>query len=148
MAKGIPPGKNRRFAFMDWINFDQPLWESIALEASKIETTQPVSISASDRDAGAIESAQANAQRAGVADVIDFSCQAVSAIEPQGKGWVVTNPPYGRRVSGKRDVRNLYAQFGNILRKKCPGWQFAFLGTEKHLINTTGLHLETARAAL
>ncbi len=104
-------------------------------------------ILASDRDAGAIESAQANAERAGVADCIEFSCRAVSAIEPPpGPGWVVTNPPYGVRVSGGRDLRNLYAQFGNVMRAKCPGWHIAMLCDSGQLIHNTGLRFDQARS--
>ncbi len=125
MAHRIPPGRARHFAFMDWPNFDAAMWSS--LPAPLLSQTGEglgvgAKILASDRDAGAIKSAQANAERAGVADVIEFSCRAVSAIEPPlGPGWVVTNPPYGVRVSGGRDLRNLYAQFGNVLRARCPG---------------------------
>ena len=69
-------------------------------------------------------------QRAGVEDFIEFKCQAVSSITPPaGPGWVVTNPPYGVRVSEGKDLRNLYAQFGNVLRRQCPGWNVAVCAT-------------------
>ena len=104
-------------------------------------------ILASDRDAGAIKSAQANAERAGVADMIEFSCRAVSAIEPpSGPGWVVTNPPYGVRVSGGRDLRNLYAQFGNVMRARCPGWHVAMLCDSAQLVHNTGLKFDQAHS--
>ncbi len=102
-------------------------------------------IQASDRDAGAIEMALANAERAGVADKIEFTCQAVSAIQPPAEpGWVVTNPPYGLRVSEGKDLRNLYAQIGNVLRRSCPRWQAAILCSDKRLLAQTGLKLETS----
>ena len=77
--------------------------------------------------------AQANAGRMGVEQVIEFSCRAVSAIEPVGTGWVVTNPPYGLRVSANKDLRNLYAQFGKVLKSKCPQWQVAILCNDLQL---------------
>ena len=89
--------------------------------------------------------AQANAGRAGVADGIEFVCRAVSAIQPPlGPGWVVTNPPYGLRVSASKDLRNLYAQLGNVLRRRCPGWQAAILCSEVRLLAQTGLKLDTS----
>ena len=88
--------------------------------------------------------AQANAARAGVADAIDFSCRPVSAVTPPaGPGWVVTNPPYGLRVGANRDLRNLYAQLGNVLRAKCPGWHVAILCSDRQLLGQTGLRLDT-----
>jgi putative N6-adenine-specific DNA methylase len=102
-------------------------------------------IQASDRDAGAIRIAQANAERAGVANAITFAQQAVSAITPlAGPGWVVTNPPYGVRISSSQDLRNLYAQLGNVLRAKCEGWQVALLCSELKLLGQTGLRLDNS----
>ncbi len=56
---------------------------------------------------------------------------------------MVTNPPYGVRVSEGRDLRNLYAQFGNVLRSKCPGWRVAILSSDEFLLGHTGLKLAT-----
>jgi len=153
MARNIAPGRARRFSFMDWPNFDAALWQSL-LETAETRDDSPRSeaerdraslppIMASDRDAGAIEAAQANAAHAGVADCIEFSRRAVSAIEPPSSpGWVVTNPPYGVRVSSDKDLRNLYAQFGNVLRAKCPGWHVAMLSGSAQLQKSVGLKFD------
>ena len=146
MARGIPAGGARRFAFFNWPDFDNALWESLLTETRHQMRTSCPPISGSDRDAGAIEMAQANATRAGVAELIEFSCQAVSAIEPAGTGWVVTNPPYGVRVSSNKVLRNLYAQFGNILRKKCCGWQVTLLCSSYQLLGNIGLQFDTSLA--
>jgi len=143
-ARGISPGSQRHFSFMDWHNFNAQMWEKV-LEKEKLHTRSRIpKIIASDRDAGAIRIASANAERAGVANDIEFSCRAVSAIEPHGSGWVVTNPPYGMRVSKNKDLRNLYAKFGKVLRVKCPGWHVAFLCNDLRLIHNTGLRLDTS----
>jgi putative N6-adenine-specific DNA methylase len=140
LAKKIPPGRDRRFAFMNWPNFDPGGWR--ALHGVTRGTPMPAfpKLIASDRDAGAIRAAQANAERAGVADCIDFSCRPLSAIEPPPvPGWVVTNPPYGVRVSARGDLRNLYAQIGKVLRSGCPGWNVAILCNSISLLRNTGL---------
>ncbi len=143
MARGIAPGHARRFAFMDWPDFNPALWEAVLVDYKQGFSSQIPKILASDRDAGAIEMAYANAERAGVADCIEFSCRAVSAIEPTVTGWVVTNPPYGHRVSARKDLRNLYAQFGNVLREKCLDWRVAILCSELRLLGNTGMKLDT-----
>ncbi len=149
MQRGLPPGRARRFAFMDWPNYDAALWTPLSLSGTVRDRaggegpTQPL-IFASDRDAGALEAAQANAARAGVAEAIVFSRRAVSAIEPPATpGWVVTNPPYGVRVSENRDVRNLYAQFGHVLRAKCAGWRVVFLTSEAQLARQAGFDFDS-----
>jgi len=70
----------------------------------------------------------------------------VSAITPPPEpGWIVTNPPYGVRVSENKDLRNLYAQFGNVLRAQCPGWGVTFLCSAPALVRQTRLPVETSR---
>jgi putative N6-adenine-specific DNA methylase len=150
MALGIAPGRARRFAFMGWQDFEPALWDTILEEDSLhgerqiAERESKLKILASDRDAGAIQMAQANASRIGVEKDIEFSCRTVSAIEPIGSGWVVTNPPYGLRISGSKDLRNLYAQFGNVLNAKFPQWHVAILCNDFQLLRSTGLHLDTS----
>ncbi len=143
MALGIPPGINRRFAFMDWPNYDEKLWLSIKEFHPSSLVLPP--LLASDRDAGAIKMAQTNAERAGVADSIEFKCQAVSSITPPpGTGWIVTNPPYGLRISEGKDLRNLYAQFGHVLREKCPRWSVSVLCSDPALLGQMRIPLDTS----
>lgn len=147
LACRLAPGRSRGFAFMNWPGYDQQVWESLLAEADtavRAETPGLPVILGSDRDAGAVQNAQENARRAGVLRQIDFSCRAISAIEPPaGPGWVVTNPPYGVRMSANRDLRNLYAQFGKVLRDKCNGWRLAMLSSDPQLIANTGLDFES-----
>lgn len=144
LALNIAPGLNRRFAFMDWPNFDEAAWQAVRAEALAAQRSAAPPILASDRDEGATRIALANAERAGVAEHIRFARQAVSAIEPpEEPGWVVTNPPYGARVSANKDLRNLYAQLGNVLRAQCRGWQVGILSSDRALLGQTGLTLDT-----
>jgi len=150
MRLGLPPGLNRRFAFMDWPGYEPSAFSDqlSTITAGKTEDggrRAEVAIQASDRDAGAIKMANANAERAGVEDFIEFKCQAVSSITPPlGLGWVVTNPPYGVRVSEGKDLRNLYAQFGNVLRRQCPGWNVTVLCNDPVLLGQLQLELDTS----
>jgi putative N6-adenine-specific DNA methylase len=151
MKLGIAPGKNRRFAFMDWPGFDRRVWDALVAEGQGRVISGGATILASDRDAGAIQAAQDNTERAGMDGEIRFACQAVSdaiaSVQPgSAVGWVVTNPPYGMRVSADRDLRNLYARFGKILRDTCPGWQVAILCSDERLVRHTGLRLDTRLA--
>jgi len=143
MAGRVPAGYCRRFAFMDWPHFDSTFWDALLADAGKAIVSEIPKIIGSDRDAGAIRAAQANAERAGVAGSIEFSGRAISAIDPpSGPGWVVTNPPYGKRVSQTKDLRNLYAQFGNVMRAKCRGWHVTMICDRVQLIRNTGLDFD------
>lgn len=141
LARQISPGRMRRFAFMGWPNYDERLWKTLLADADQTRIFPLPRIMASDRDAGAIRVARANAERAGVAENIEFSYRSISGMDPPaGEGWVVTNPPYGVRVSTNRDLRNLYAQFGTVLRTKCSGWQVTILCGSTQLLQSTRLN--------
>ncbi len=143
LAGRIPPGLRRRFVFMDWPHFDPKVWEKLLADAAREIVSDIPKIIGSDRDEGAIRAAQANAERAGLAGRIEFSRRAISAINPpSGPGWVVTNPPYGVRTSQTSDLRNLYAQFGKVMRAKCPGWRVTLICDRVQMIRNTGLDFD------
>ncbi len=126
-ARRIAPGLQRRFAFEAWPAFDEAAWrrQRDAAQANILDRCPP--IVASDRDAGAVGAAVANAHAAGVASCIDVRQLSVSHLElPARRGCVVTNPPYGKRTDGG-DVRNLYASLGAVLREMAPGWTLTMI---------------------
>jgi putative N6-adenine-specific DNA methylase len=145
IARKIPPGIDRKFAFLDWPGADIARWTSLVSHArSQIAGRSPVPIGASDRDAGAIEAAKANADRAGVAADIEFEVQPISAARPVGEkpGLMVTNPPYGERIGDAKAIRNLYAQLGHMARAKFHGWELAMLSAHKTLDDQTQIDFE------
>jgi putative N6-adenine-specific DNA methylase len=143
IARRIAPGIARHFAFERWPTFEREAWDDLMDQAAEAQRSRaPGRIVATDRDAGAIEAAVGNAERAGVATDIEFGRRAVSASEaPEGPGWVVTNPPYGVRV-GERDLRNLYSRLGDVLRTAYGGWNVAVLSADPRLDGQLGLELE------
>lgn len=141
LARRIAPGIARGFAAERW-----PEMEARAFAAARAAAQQmilpaaPGAIHASDRDAGAIEAARANAERAGVAGDIVLAVRALSALEPPaGRGLLVANPPYGVRVGETGPLRDLFARLGQVARAKCPGWGVALLSADAALDAQTGL---------
>jgi putative N6-adenine-specific DNA methylase len=143
LARHIPPGLGRGFAFERWPGFDSVLWERVRAAArERIVSCAPVPILGSDRDAGAIAAASANAARAGVAQDIELRRASVSGVEPPASpGLVLTNPPYGVRVGERARLRDLYAQLGNVLRKKFVGWTAGLLTARPELERQIGIPL-------
>jgi putative N6-adenine-specific DNA methylase len=142
MARNLAPGLHRRFAFTHWRNFETQTWGDLLRAARNAQReSAPAPIYASDRDAGAVAAATANAERAGVADSIHFQRAALSAVEPPaGTGLVICNLPYGKRIGD--DVRNLYAQFGNVVREKFSGWRVGLIAGSPALAKQTRLPFE------
>ena len=143
IARRIAPGLRRDFVIERWPEFYPPIAKAARDEASRHLAKAPASIIGSDRDDGAIAAALANAARAGVAGDVGFVARALSAMENLAPGTLVaTNPPYGVRVSEGSDVRNLYAQFGKILRARGDSARVAMFLPQAHLGRQTGLDLE------
>lgn len=146
IARGVAPGLKREFQFMSWPSFDQALWNEIVEKARRSMTASSEKIRGSDRDAGAIQAAARNAERAGVADTIQFSVEAISqalgGLEElaTGTGWILTNPPYGIRIGESDDLRNLYARLGTALKAK-RGWRAGILTSDSALVRQTRLPL-------
>lgn len=136
LARGLPPGAHRAFAAERWPGVSRTLGDRVRSElAERSRAGRPGRIAGSDRDAGAIEAARANAERAGVAADVELSVLSLSAAEfpAEPRGWVVTNPPYGVRVGDADRVRDLWAQLGHVLRGRARGWRVALLSPDPAL---------------
>ncbi len=143
LAKHIPPGINRPFQFMSWRDYQGNIFSEVKGKLTAEIQDIPLHITGSDRNAGAIQIARLNIANTPVdKDVLWFE-HAVSNMEiPDAPGMIITNPPYGLRINDNKDIRNLYAQFGNILRERCVGWQVLFLCNDLKLATQTKLPIK------
>jgi putative N6-adenine-specific DNA methylase len=141
IARRLPPGARRRFAFEHWPGFSAPRWRRVVDAALRAAPpAAPAVIHASDRDAGAIAAARDNADRAGVAHDIAFAQQPLTSVTlPDRPGWIVTNPPYGVRVGDRENVRDLYAQLGRLLVTTGRDWRAVVMLADRSLGRETGV---------
>ena len=144
IARRVAPGLARDFAFSRWPEFDEAAWSTLVAEAREaIQPAARIPILGSDRDAGAVEASVANAARAGVAQDIEWHQRPLSAVQrARESGLVAANPPYGKRVGGGSDVRKLYAQMGNVMRRRLGGWTAAIYASDARLVGQTRLPLK------
>ena len=104
IACNIAAGSLRRFAFEKYLPFQKHVWEAIKKEAHEAEIhrapgQKPI-IFGSDVAHRMVDFAQRNAERAGVADVIEFrGGDALQRMPPcDTPGVMLLNPPYGERI--------------------------------------------------
>ena len=143
------PGAGRDFSFQQWPSFEPGTWASVraSLRATRDDLPPVPAIIACDRDAGAIDTTIANAERAGVADLVRTHAVALSGtgkldeVRAAASGIVVTNPPYGVRVTSNKGLRDLYASLGNLAKGPLASWDLAFLAADDTLARATGLAL-------
>ncbi len=149
IARDIAPGlaaagrQPRAFAFQRWPGHDEQSWQGqVDAARSRIRESAGPPIQASDRDEGAVRATVQNAERAGVGDDLRVVQSAVTAVEPPAEhGWLLTNPPYGVRVSEHGELRNLYSAFGRFAREGLPGWNVGMLVADPRLAGHTRLPL-------
>ena len=139
IAMGLFPGRTRDFAFQQLATYDAEAWD--ALRAASDLRTPAQHFHGSDRDAGAIRMASANAKAAGVGDLITFQNLAATGLKrpDDPPGLVICNPPYGGRIGNQKMLYGVYAALGQTLKQEFAGWRVGLVTSEAGLAKATGL---------
>ena len=142
IAADTAPGILRDYwGFTGWAQYDSTIWDNLLDEAderfSKGLSNMP-HIIASDHDEGCIELAKENAKRAGFKEYISFAHANVSHISTTLQkfdeiGLLLTNPPYGERLSSKQDLASFYALFSEGLDSLGDGWRVAVITPDESI---------------
>jgi putative N6-adenine-specific DNA methylase len=104
IACGIAPGLQRRFAFERMLPFrpHQNSWSRLKDAARARRHAPAVPIFAGDVSFRMTDFARHNAERAGVAEAIEFkTADALQRLPPAASGVLMLNPPYGERIEPK-----------------------------------------------
>lgn len=139
IAAGLHPGRTRSFAFEQLATFNPETWHDMRRVGETHVPTQH--FHGSDRDAGAVRMAQANATRAGVAEHITFQNLSAADIQrPEGPpGLIMCNPPYGGRIGNQKMLFSVYAGLGEALLTRFKGWRVGLVTNDANLAKATGL---------
>ncbi|RDW19614.1 RNA methyltransferase [Oceanobacillus arenosus] len=136
IGQNIAPGFNRDFASENWSFIRNQHWQKAFEEAEDLANyDQKLEIIGSDIDHNLIKIASDNAIEAGLGDLITWKQMQVKDLFIRNEnGYIVTNPPYGERLSDKESVAELYKDFG-VIMKNHPTWNIyvitAFAAFEK-----------------
>lgn len=129
IAKNIAPGMNRSFLAENWTNLiPKKEWYEVGQEAMDlVEDDAETVIQGYDVDAEVLKMARANAELAGVEKQIHFQQRDILNFRsPKKYGFVITNPPYGERLSSRDEMSALYRTIGNIIDEN-ETWSFFLL---------------------
>ena len=100
IACGIAPGLLRQFGFEKLLPFQAHVWAGLKQEAQAQRRTAQVAIHGSDITFRMVDFAMRNAERAGVAGIVQFrGGDALERMPPTDTpGIMLVNPPYGERI--------------------------------------------------
>ncbi|WP_455207796.1 bifunctional 23S rRNA (guanine(2069)-N(7))-methyltransferase RlmK/23S rRNA (guanine(2445)-N(2))-methyltransferase RlmL [Kaarinaea lacus] len=147
MAANIAPGLFRNdFGFNAWKLHNENLWQQLRQQAEAIRTQNLPSIPriiGFDNDPEAVTAAQQNLKVAGLDQIIEVQEQDITALVNADfgtSGLIVTNAPYGQRLSDNQSLLPIYKQLGKQLAAQFSGWQATIVTSDVSLAKATGLH--------
>ncbi|MEM9101806.1 MAG: bifunctional 23S rRNA (guanine(2069)-N(7))-methyltransferase RlmK/23S rRNA (guanine(2445)-N(2))-methyltransferase RlmL [Pseudomonadota bacterium] len=151
MIKGeIAPGILREFwGFKHWLGHDEQEWQKVVNAAKNaksgaLQKLSHIEFIGVEKDTYTLNAAKINVRKAGLESIIVLehgdSTSKERCLNPTSKsfGLVISNPPYGERLSEKEEISQLYAQLTQKFKMQCMGWELALLNYEESLIRHIG----------
>lgn len=139
IARNMAPGLFRKeYAFEKWPDFDAELFDQIYNDDSQ-ERDFKHHIYGYDIDMKAVNTARMNVKAAGLTQDITIEQQDFKDfIQPAEKAIIVTNPPYGERISTP-DLLGTYRMIGERLKHQFVGGEAWVLSYREECFEQIGL---------
>ena len=148
MAKRIPAGWFRDFAFMGWPSFRRQRWTYIRRQAEShfVQPDRPL-IFASDIDPGACRKLERCVQKHDLTDAVQVHQKDFFDIDPRKltdhTGVICINPPYGRRLGGRQESEKFFHAICNKLKQEYRGWKLVLLAPNRKIAKTVPLEVKS-----
>lgn len=141
MALDKFPGMGRDFAFQSLSNFDSRLWQQELKTATNLQRKEKdLSLFGRDRESKAIEASRTNLKSVELFKFVELEkMDSADGKAPANKGIIVTNPPYGIRISDQKILKGLYARWGKRLKQDFGGWTAWILSADEELPKGLGM---------
>ncbi|MBQ0049098.1 MAG: methyltransferase, partial [Bacteroidales bacterium] len=139
IARNMAPGLFRQhYAFEKWNDFDQELFDKIYNDDSQ-EREFEHHIYGYDNNRQAVEIATGNVKAAGLSKDVTIAFQDFKDFkQPEEKSIIVTNPPYGERISAP-DLLGLYKMIGTQFKHQFQGNEAWVLSYREECFEQIGL---------
>lgn len=146
IAMNVYPGVFRKeYAFEKWKDFDADLFDRIYNDDSQ-EREFDHKIYGYDINRQAVQIATDNVQNAGVKDVVSVEQRDFYEFEkPLDKAIMITNPPYGDRITTD-DIFDLYETIGKNLKRNFVGNDAWIISHHEELFDKIGFRASTRYA--
>lgn len=139
----IPPGFKREvFGFFHLPDFDFGKWIEVKNSCDRnIRECPQGLISGSDSSAGAVEAAIRNLKEIPGGYRVSVRCRDFREIKKVENSIIVTNPPYGVRLSEIEKLKVMFKELGDFLKQRCKGSAAYILAGDKELSKSIGLRI-------
>lgn len=140
LAANIPSCVERtHYAFKNFKNFDESIWEEIQENAKKNYKKIDFDLIGSDIDAEMVLIAKRNIRPLQIARNVTFSVKSFEEwtdleLTP---GTLICNPPYGERMG--EEINDMYEELGNWFKKELPGFSCWIISSNLEALKYVGL---------
>jgi putative N6-adenine-specific DNA methylase len=148
MAKRIPAGWFRDFAFMGWPSFRPQRWNYMRRQAESgfVAPDRPM-IFAADTDPGACQKLERCVQKHSMSDAVqvnsgDFFDLDLHKLSDR-VGVICINPPYGHRLGGRSESEKLFQAICNRLKQEYRGWNLVLFVPGRKLAGTIPFQIKS-----
>jgi len=148
MAKRIPAGWFREFAFAGWPSYLAKRWGYIRRQAQSgfVQPERPM-IFASDTDPDACQKLKDCVEEYSLSDAVmvyqkDFFDLTPRELTDQ-MGVICINPPYGRRLGQKHDSQKIFNAICDKLKSDYGGWNLVLIAPSRNLAGTVPFATES-----
>lgn len=139
-ANHIPPNRLRtHFAFMNWKEHDEEMWEKVKKQADDHIVEHPHPIMGWDKNLGCVRKTEQNIEVAGLTGKIEVNRKRFERLEaPPAPGMIIMNPPYDERLE-EDDIEAFYEIIGDTLKKNYTGYNAWLISSNVDAIKKIGL---------
>jgi len=127
------------FGFMNWSDFDEPLWNKVKQAGLDQMTDSKAQIFAYDKELSMVRYAEQNAAVIDLVSAINFKRKDFMHLEPPAEnGMIITNPPYDERIQIE-DNEAFYKAIGDRFKQAFQGYSAWLISSNLSAIKRVGL---------
>ncbi|MEZ0367680.1 MAG: class I SAM-dependent RNA methyltransferase, partial [Candidatus Sericytochromatia bacterium] len=138
LATNRPPGLRREFQAQAWPWMPKELWFKNRQQAKGLIQPGEFRLLGSDTDSRVLAKARENAENAGVAELVSFQTLPMREFRSRKRyGVWISNPPYGLRLSERKELNVLYEEFKQVW-SELSDWSYFLLSADAELEQRLG----------
>jgi putative N6-adenine-specific DNA methylase len=139
LAAGIPSSIERQhYAFKNFKNYNENLWEGIYHKANKRCSTFDFEILGSDIDSEMVLMTKRNLRGLPISKMVTVSTAPFAEVKKTTPiGTLVCNPPYGQRIGD--NIEEMYEELGDWFKNELKGYDCWVLSSNEDALKRVGL---------
>lgn len=144
LADRAPGLERRHLGFQKWLHHNEEIWQKLideAIEREEAALNRPwPEIIGYDADGRMVNAAIKNIENADFSDRIHIEKRQLARLVPcpyEQPGLLITNPPYGERLSELAEVKHLYQFLGSAMATY-RGWKMAVFANNPDILDGLG----------